>query len=76
MKLEDLTPTQLRRLAALTPCSEGSLRHASKGRRRLSSQMAIAVERAAKRMKLLLRREDMSTGCERCEFARACRKTV
>jgi len=75
MKLIDLTPLQRRRLAALAGCSEGALRHASAGRRGISSQMAIRLERAAKRMGLVLRREDMNAGCRSCEFARFCRRS-
>ena len=75
MKLIDLTPIQRRRLAALAGCSEGSLRHASAGRRGISSHMAIRLERAAKRMGVELHREDMNVGCKTCEFAKRCRKT-
>jgi hypothetical protein len=74
MKLKDLTPLQRRRLAALTPCSEGALRHSSAGRRGISSLMAIRLERAARRMGLDIKREDMNSGCKVCEFARICRK--
>ena len=76
MKLQDLTPTQLRDLAAIAECSADSLRHVVRGRRGLSSQMAIRIEKAAKKMKpkLVLKREDMNAGCGGCEFARACRK--
>jgi hypothetical protein len=74
MNLIDLTPLQRRRLAALAGCSEGALRHASAGRRGISSQMAIRLERAARRMGLVLRREDMNAGCKGCEFAKQCRK--
>jgi hypothetical protein len=74
MKLIDLTPLQRRRLAVLAGCSEGSLRHSSAGRRGISSQMAIRLERAARRMGIVLRREDMNAGCHACEFARQCRR--
>jgi plasmid maintenance system antidote protein VapI len=73
-KLADLDPTQIKRLAALAQCSPGALRHVQAGRRNMSAEMAIRVERAATRMRLDLRREDMNAGCEKCEFAKACRK--
>jgi hypothetical protein len=74
MKLKDLTPAQRRRLAVLARCSEGALRHSSAGRRGISSQMAIRLERAARRMSIVLLREDMNAGCKVCEFAKTCRK--
>lgn len=76
MKISELDPTQIRRLAALAKCSPGSLRHVSQGRRGVSSEMAIRLERAARRMGLDLRRETMNTGCATCEFARNCRKVT
>lgn len=74
MTLSGLTPDQLRRLATLAQCSPASLRHVAAGRRSMSAEMAIRVERAAKRMRLDLRREDMNSGCAGCEFAKKCRK--
>lgn len=74
MKLPELTPDQLRRLAALAECSPASLRHVAAGRRSMSAEMAIRVERAGKRMRLDLRREDLNSGCGVCEFAKKCRK--
>lgn len=73
MKLSELTPAQLKRLAALAKTSYDSLRHVTAGRRGASSEMAIRIERAARRMKLDLRREDLNAGCAGCEFARKCR---
>jgi len=76
MKLQDLSPAQLRDLAKIAGCSAENLRHVISGRRGLSSQMAVRVEKAAKKLKprVLLKREDMNAGCAVCEFARACRK--
>ena len=74
MKLDALTPVQLKRLAPLAKTSYAHLRHVAAGRRGVSSEMAIRVERAAKRMKLDLRREDLNAGCAGCEFAKKCRK--
>lgn len=73
MNLIDLTPIQLRRLAKLAKTSYDTLRHAATGRRGVSSQAAIRIERAGHRMGLDLRREQMSAGCAKCEFAKACR---
>jgi len=75
MKLIDLDPTQLKRLAALAKTSYGSLRHVAAGRRGVSSEAAIRIERGAKRMGLDVRRESLNAGCEMCEFARDCRRT-
>ena len=78
MKLQDLTPGQLRILAALADCSAENLRHVISGRRGLSAQMAIRIEKAAKKLRprVELRREDMNVGCASCEFARTCRKAT
>lgn len=73
MKLTDLIPGQIKRLAALVGCNPDSLRHVKMGRRALSAEMAIKVEKAGRRLKLNLRREDMNSGCAKCEFARKCR---
>ena len=75
MNLIDLTPTQLKRLAALAKTTYGTLRHVAAGRRGMSSEAAIRVERAAKRMGKDVRRETLNAGCESCEFAKACRRT-
>lgn len=80
MKLSDLTPEQQRRIAALVQSATGrattanSLRHAVKGRVGVGSDMAIAIEVAGRQIGLDLRREDMSTACGACEFAKQCRK--
>lgn len=74
MNLIDLTPTQLKRLAALAKTTYGTLRHVAAGRRGMSSEAAIRVERAAKRMGKDVRRETLNAGCESCEFAKACRR--
>lgn len=74
MNLIDFTPTQLKRLAALAKTTYGTLRHVAAGRRGMSSEAAIRVERAAKRMGKDVRRETLNAGCESCEFAKACRR--
>lgn len=74
MNLVDFTPTQLKRLAALAKTTYGTLRHVAAGRRGMSSEAAIRVERAAKRMGKDVRRETLNAGCESCEFAKACRR--
>ena len=74
MKLSELNPAQLKRLAPLAKTSYAHLRHVAAGRRGASSEMAIHIEKAAKRMKLDLRREDLNAGCAGCEFAKKCRK--
>ena len=79
MELKDCTPEQIQRIAALVRAATGrpttylSLRHAAKGRRGVSADMAVAVERAAAQIGLDIRRETLATACAGCEFAQRCR---
>lgn len=79
MTLSDCTPDQLRRVAALVSAATGrpttysSLRHAAKGRRGVSADMALAIETAAAQIGLDIRRETLASACAGCEFARSCR---
>lgn len=74
-----LHPDQLRRVAALVSAATGrpttysSLRHAAKGRRGVSADMALAIETAAAQIGLDIRRETLASACAGCEFARRCR---
>lgn len=74
MKISELTPEQIREMAPLVPTSEGSLRQVVTAHRGVSAERAIAVERAAAKIGLTIRRESLNTGCASCEFAKACRK--
>lgn len=76
MKFSDLTPDQIRRIGALIggKTTYFSLRHIAAGRTGASTEMAIAIERAAKRIGLDVPRESLSSACKGCEFAKACRK--
>lgn len=78
MEFSDTTPDQQRRIAALIggTATYGSLRHIAAGRRGASAEMAVAIERAAARIGLEIRRESLNAGCKGCEFARACRKAA
>ncbi len=71
-----LTAEQLRQLSAKSGISYDMLRHYASGRRGTKSLTAIKIERAARRLRLDIRREDLNNGCAQCEFARACRKTA
>lgn len=73
MKISDLTPEQVRELAALVPTTAGSLRQNVEQRRGASAQRAIAIERAASKLGLDIRRESLNPGCKQCEFAKQCR---
>ena len=79
MTLSDCSPDQLRRVAALVSAAPGrpttysSLRHAAKGRRGVSADMALAIETAAAQIGLDIRRETLASACAGCEFARRCR---
>jgi hypothetical protein len=72
--ISGLTHRQLGRLAPLAKTTQGSLRGYQNGMRRMSAEMAIRVEKAAKRLGLNLPRELHAGGCSTCEFARICRK--
>lgn len=75
MKISDLTPEQVRELAPLVPTTPGSLRQYVENRRQgTSAQRAIAIERAASKLGLDIRRETLNSGCSQCEFAKTCRK--
>ena len=61
--------------------SVGALRHYVTGRRHASSAMAIALERAARKVRLgseeklpPLNRTDLSLACRHCDYAKACMK--
>lgn len=76
MKLSDTTPEQQKRIAALMggTTTYNSLRHIAAGRVGASASMAVAIERAAKRIGLDIPRESLNAGCRGCEFAKTCRK--
>lgn len=76
MKISDLTPDQVRELAPLVPTTPGSLRQNVENRRGTSAQRAIAIERAASKLGLDIRREQLNPGCKQCEFAKQCRKAL
>lgn len=71
-----LTAEQLRQLSAKSGISYDMLRHYARGRRGIKSLTAINIEKAARKIGLDLRREDLNSGCARCEFARSCRKNM
>lgn len=72
--IRELMPADLRAIAPLAKTTAGTLRQYAIGRRRMSSSVAIAVEKAGARLGFNLPRELHALGCEVCEFARACRK--
>lgn len=74
MKISDLTPKQRATLAPLVPTSPDVLRHIASGARQPSAAMAGAIEVAAKKIGLPLRREDLCAACGNCSLARAARK--
>lgn len=68
-----LKPEQRVRLAALAKTTAGSLRGNIEGRRGISSDLAIRVEKAAVKLGVQgLSRTDLNATCSRCEYARAC----
>lgn len=74
MKVSQLTPEQIREMAPLVPTSEATLRQVAHGQRGVTAIKAIAIERAAAKIGLDIRRESMNDGCGACEFARTCRR--
>lgn len=72
-KLDMKQRARLSRLAGKTP---GSMQHVVKGRRGISSELAVRLERAASKMKMEISRTDLNPTCGRCEFARACLKGI
>ena len=74
MKITDITAEQARKIAALLAITTNAFRAVVKGRRGTSSLRAIAIEKAAKRIGLDIRRESLNAGCAKCEFAKRCRK--
>lgn len=70
-----LDAEQRERFATLAGTTVGNLRHYVTGRRIPTSEMAIKLEKAARRMgKSLppLGRRDLNPACKTCEYARAC----
>src|SRR5574341_1240374 len=75
-KLSDLSTAQLEELADRADTSLKMLQHYASGRRRVSAARAGELERAAKRMKLELRCEDVCAACKGCELAKKARKLL
>lgn len=74
MKLTDLTPDQLKRLAAEAGTSLKYLQHIVASRRSASVRMAARLEAAGRRLKLPLGRETLNADCKACPYLKACRK--
>jgi plasmid maintenance system antidote protein VapI len=66
---------QRMRFAKMIGRTAGSFRHVVDGRRGVSSELAIKIEKTAARMQLApIERTDLNEACRRCEYARFCRK--
>ena len=64
---------QRERFATLAGTTPGSLRHVVEGRRGISAELAVKLEKAAIRMGVtMLSRTELNGACAKCEFARAC----
>lgn len=76
--MRSLTWEQQERFAALAGTSVGGIRHLVTERRFASSEMAIALEKAAGRLRVSnlppLNRRDLSRTCKTCEYAKKCTK--
>lgn len=76
MKLTDLTTEQRKRVADLAGSTDDSLRHIQRGRQPVSARLAIAIEKAAKKVGLDVRRESLCAACGGCDLAKKARKVV
>lgn len=70
MKLVDLTPDQMRKLAVRAKTTLDYLRHLSRGRRQASADMAARLERASKGA---IGRETLCDACRQCPYLKTCR---
>jgi len=73
-----LKPAERVRFAALAKSTTGSLKHYAEGRRGISSDLAIRLEKASVKMRVvpIVSRMDLSDACGRCEFAKAFAKEL
>ena len=70
-----LTPDQRKRFAKLAQTTAGSLRQTVEGRRGISSDLAVRIEKSAQRMQLTpIGRGELNPTCHACEYRRACAK--
>jgi len=73
MKLKDLTPKQRAAIAKRARLNVDSLRQISTGRRGVTAETAIKIEKAAVKLGHDIRRETLCAGCGVCEFAKQAR---
>lgn len=68
-----LDTKQRERFASLAGTTAGSLRHVVEGRRGISAELAVKLEKAAIRIGVaMISRTELNAACSKCEFARAC----
>jgi DNA-binding transcriptional regulator YdaS (Cro superfamily) len=75
--MQAASTAQQDQLAKLAKTSRKTLYHLASGERNASAAKAIAIERAAGRVKgavslPLLRRGDLSPACAKCDYAQRC----
>lgn len=71
---DGFTPADKDRFAALVRKSKGSLMHVVHGRRGISSELAVRMEKAAAKMDRKISRGELNETCGRCEYYRSCTK--
>lgn len=74
MKLKDVTVAQRHQIADTAGIDREVLRHLQAGRRPIGPAVAARIEKAAKRVKLDIRRESMCEACKGCDLAKKARK--
>ncbi len=68
-----LTAAQRKVFAKHVKSTVGSFKHTAYGRRRITPETAVRIEKATVRMGLdVIGRTELNETCSRCEFARAC----
>ena len=75
MKITELSFAQRAKVAEnLGLQSDAVLRHIQTGRRKASAEMAVRIEKAAKKAGVDLPRESLCETCRKCDLAKAARK--
>lgn len=75
MKITELTPPVRQKIADnLGLGSDAVLRHIQTGRRKASADMAVRIEKAAKKAGVDIPRESLCETCRKCDLAKVARK--
>lgn len=70
-----MTPPERLRFATLVKSTPGSLRQSIEGRRKISPDLAVRIERATVAIGVTpINRTSLNETCKRCDYAKACLK--